>query len=78
MELKRKYASLNSDSRNSANSIAIIIICALAILIGQGCMVRNIKELEIGFTGLDLETWEPSEYTTNGEWSSTNKVFKRK
>ena len=50
----------------------------LAIVVGQGCTIKNIKDLDIGFSGLELETWEPSEYTVQGEFqSSTNGWFRK-
>lgn len=78
MEYEKKSVDLSNDSRSCVSNIGILVTCILAIVVGQGCTIKNIKDLDIGFSGLELETWEPSKYTVQGEFqSSTNGWFKK-
>ena len=71
MEYEKKSVDLNNGSRSCVSNIGILISCILAIVVGQGCTIKNIKELDIGFSGLEVETWEPNEYTVQGEFQSS-------
>jgi hypothetical protein len=79
LELRRKSADLKSASRSCANSIAILVICLVAILVGQGCTnLGAIREVEFGIMGMQIETWEPNEYNRQEFQRSTNGVWYRK
>ena len=70
---------LKNDSRNCANSIAISAVCLVAILVGQGCTnLGAIKQVDVGFGGLEIETWEPNEFNNQEYRRSTNGVWYRK
>ena len=70
---------LKNDLRNYGNSIAILVICLAAILVGQGCTnLGAIREVEFGIMGMQIETWEPNEYNRQEFQRSTNGVWYRK
>jgi hypothetical protein len=50
-----------------------------AIVVGIGCSnLGAIRDVRLGFTGFEIETWEPEEYKF-GEWQrSTNGVWNRR
>ena len=73
LELKRKSADLKSASRSCANSIAILVICLAAILVGQGCVTPNpVESIDLSITGFEVEFYEPPQgawqRTTNGNF----------
>lgn len=70
---------LKNDLRNYANSIAISAVCLVAILVGQGCTnLGAIRQVDVGFGGLEIETWEPNEFNNQEYRRSTNGVWYRK
>tara|TARA_R100001086_G_scaffold243221_1_gene171832 strand:- start:896 stop:1054 length:159 start_codon:yes stop_codon:yes gene_type:complete len=50
-----------------------------AIVVGSGCSnLGAIRDVRLGITGFEIETWEPEEYKFN-EWQrSTNGVWNRR
>ena len=77
----RLAASANSskESRRLGSNIAITTICLWAIAVGIGCSnLGAIRDVRLGITGFEVETWEPEEYKFN-EWQrSTNGVWNRR
>ena len=77
----KHHASANSskESRRLGSNIAITIICLWAIVVGSGCSnLGAIRDVRLGITGFEIETWEPEEYKFN-EWQrSTNGVWNRR
>ena len=67
---------LKNDSRNCANSIAILAVCLVAILVGQGCISPNpVESIDLSITGFEMEFYEPPQ----GAWQrSTNGNFTTK
>ena len=49
MEYEKKSVDLSNDSRSCVSNIGILVTCILAIVVGQGCTIKNIKDLDIGF-----------------------------
>ena len=73
------FANLNNESRKFANSIAVFTVCLSAIVIGQGCTnLGAIRQVDVGFGGLEIETWEPNEFNNQEYRRSTNGVWYRK
>ena len=67
---------MKNDSRNCANSIAILAVCLVAILVGQGCISPNpVESIDLSITGFEMEFYEPPQ----GAWQrSTNGNFTTK
>ena len=66
---------LKNDLRNYANSIAISLICLVAILVGQGCVSPNpVESIDLSITGFEMEFYEPPQgawqRTTNGNFTT--------
>lgn len=64
---------LKNDLRNYGNSIAILVICLAAILVGQGCVSPNpVESIDLSITGFEVEFYEPPQgawqRTTNGNF----------
>tara|TARA_R100001082_G_C4297204_1_gene130764 strand:- start:374 stop:625 length:252 start_codon:yes stop_codon:yes gene_type:complete len=72
-------ANLSNESRRLGSNIAITIICLWAVAVGSGCSnLGAIRDVRLGITGFEIETWEPEEYKFN-EWQrSTNGVWNRR
>mgnify|MGYP001199398117 FL=1 len=73
------FANSSKESRRLGSNIAITIICLWAVAVGIGCSnLGAIRDVRLGFTGFEIETWEPEEYKF-GEWQrSTNGVWNRR
>ena len=67
---------LKKDSQKYVNSIAISVICLVAIIVGQGCISPNpVESIDLSITGFEMEFYEPPQ----GAWqSSTNGNFTTK
>ena len=67
---------MKNDSRNCANSIAILAVCLVAILVGQGCISpHHVESIDLSITGFEMEFYEPPQ----GAWQrSTNGNFTTK
>ena len=62
--LEKRYANWSSDSQRCVSNIGIILICLMAIVVGQGCInLKNAKSFEIDtpFADIEYEALEPSE-----------------
>ena len=67
---------MKNDLRNYANSIAILAVCLVAILVGQGCISPNpVESIDFSITGFGVVFYEPPQ----GAWQrSTNGNFTTK
>ena len=66
---------MRNDLRNSGNSIAILAVCLVAILVGQGCVSPNpVESIDLSITGFEVEFYEPPQgawqRTTNGNFTT--------
>ena len=72
---KKKFAALRKGSRNFVSSIAISLICLVAIIVGQGCISPNpVESIDLSITGFEVEFYEPPQgawqRTTNGTFTT--------